>query len=189
MIFSIERYESPGVEPSSENASSASRTKSASRSGSAYTATLPIPASLQARMTRTAISPRLAMRTFSNGFTSGTLGSLASADPREQRAPQGWDRHLRRTGACWSSGVHPAALAWSPDPFPGGSMSFRPLAAAALALAGTAGVSLASTPSSAADPAESTFAVIGDVPYGAAQIAAFPSWIQQINADPDVSSV
>jgi len=34
-----------------------------------------------------------------------------------------------------------------------------------------------------------TFGVIGDVPYGADQIAAFPRWIQQINADPDVRSV
>jgi hypothetical protein len=34
-----------------------------------------------------------------------------------------------------------------------------------------------------------TFAVIGDVPYGADQIAAFPGWIQQINADPAVRSV
>src|SRR6476620_4063558 len=68
-------------------------------------------------------------------------------------------------------------------------MSLRPLAAAALALAGTAAFSVLSTPSSAAEPSESTFAVIGDVPYGATQIAAFPSWIQQINADPDVTSV
>jgi hypothetical protein len=34
-----------------------------------------------------------------------------------------------------------------------------------------------------------TFAVIGDIPYGDAQIAAFPGRIQQINADPDVSLV
>ena len=33
------------------------------------------------------------------------------------------------------------------------------------------------------------FAVIGDVPYGADQIAAFPRWIQQINDDPAVRSV
>ena len=58
--------------PPREWASSASRTKSASRSGSAYTATLLMPASLHARMTRTAISPRLAIRTFCNGLTSGT---------------------------------------------------------------------------------------------------------------------
>jgi hypothetical protein len=46
--------------------------------------------------------------------------------------------------------------------------------------------------SAAADPgprSQYTFAVIGDVPYGADQIAAFPGWIQQINADPAVRSV
>lgn len=31
-----------------------------------------------------------------------------------------------------------------------------------------------------------TFAVIGDVPYGAVQVAKFPGWVDQINADPDV---
>jgi hypothetical protein len=34
-----------------------------------------------------------------------------------------------------------------------------------------------------------TFAVIGDIPYGDAQIAAFPDRIRQIDADPDVSLV
>ncbi|QGF24894.1 metallophosphoesterase [Raineyella fluvialis] len=34
-----------------------------------------------------------------------------------------------------------------------------------------------------------SMAVIGDVPYGSAQIAAFPTWIDQINADPDVRFV
>jgi Calcineurin-like phosphoesterase len=34
-----------------------------------------------------------------------------------------------------------------------------------------------------------TFAVIGDIPYGDAQIAAFPHRIGEINADPDVSLV
>lgn len=34
-----------------------------------------------------------------------------------------------------------------------------------------------------------SFAVIGDVPYGADQIAAFPRWIQQVNDDPAVRSV
>ena len=33
-------------------------------------------------------------------------------------------------------------------------------------------------------PSASSFAVIGDVPYGAAQIAAFPGWIDRINAQP-----
>jgi len=34
-----------------------------------------------------------------------------------------------------------------------------------------------------------TFAVIGDIPYGPAQIAAFPKVVQQINADPRVRLV
>ncbi|GAA3124696.1 hypothetical protein GCM10010521_09420 [Streptomyces rameus] len=34
-----------------------------------------------------------------------------------------------------------------------------------------------------------TFAVIGDVPYGDAEIAQFPKVVQQINADPDVQFV
>ena len=34
-----------------------------------------------------------------------------------------------------------------------------------------------------------TLAIIGDIPYGDAQIAAFPSEIRQINADPSVSRV
>lgn len=34
-----------------------------------------------------------------------------------------------------------------------------------------------------------SFAVIGDLPYGADQIARFPGWIQQINADPAVRAV
>jgi hypothetical protein len=36
-------------------------------------------------------------------------------------------------------------------------------------------------------PGHYTFAVIGDVPYGAAQVAKFPGWIDQINADPEVA--
>src|SRR5437762_11762877 len=45
-------------------ASSAARTKGASRSGSAYTATVAIPIARQVRMTRAAISARLAIRIF-----------------------------------------------------------------------------------------------------------------------------
>src|SRR5579862_3339738 len=48
------------------NASSAMRTWRAPRSASEYTATVAIPISRQARITRTAISPRFAMRTFLN---------------------------------------------------------------------------------------------------------------------------
>ncbi|MFM6847721.1 MAG: metallophosphoesterase [Terrabacter sp.] len=32
-----------------------------------------------------------------------------------------------------------------------------------------------------------SFAVIGDVPYGDAQVAAFPRWVDQINATPDLA--
>src|SRR5216684_4123280 len=46
---------------------SAKRTCRLSRSASEYTATVPIPNSLQAQMTRRAISPRLAMRIFLKG--------------------------------------------------------------------------------------------------------------------------
>ena len=38
-------------------------------------------------------------------------------------------------------------------------------------------------------PSESTFAVIGDIPYGAEEIASFPKVVAQINADPAVSLV
>src|SRR5690606_20575829 len=46
--------------------SSANRTCNESRSASLYTATVRIPSSLQARMTRRAISPRFAIRIFRN---------------------------------------------------------------------------------------------------------------------------
>src|SRR5256885_191182 len=49
------------------NASSASRTCSERWSRSEYTATVRIPMSWHVRMTRTAISPRLAMRILENG--------------------------------------------------------------------------------------------------------------------------
>ncbi|MGB7361990.1 MAG: metallophosphoesterase [Rhodococcus sp. (in: high G+C Gram-positive bacteria)] len=65
---------------------------------------------------------------------------------------------------------------------------FRRLAT--LACAVSCAATLAATPAFAA-PADSvyTYAVIGDVPYGAEQIAAFPQWIDQINADKAVRSV
>lgn len=39
------------------------------------------------------------------------------------------------------------------------------------------------------DPSAYSFGVIGDVPYGAAQIAAFPGWVSSVNADDDVRLV
>ncbi|MCW2939620.1 MAG: hypothetical protein JWN00_2605 [Actinomycetia bacterium] len=56
------------------------------------------------------------------------------------------------------------------------------LAVSALALAFSTG------PAAAAD-GRYTFAVIGDIPYGNAQIANFPNVISQINADPNVQFV
>jgi hypothetical protein len=61
----------------------------------------------------------------------------------------------------------------------------------AVAVGAAALAALATGPATAEPDARSsyTFAVIGDVPYGDAQIAAFPRWIQQINADRSVRTV
>ena len=62
--------------------------------------------------------------------------------------------------------------------------------ATSLAVTAASVAPLAATAQADPDPRSSyTFAVIGDVPYGADQIAAFPRWIQQINADRAVRSV
>ena len=72
--YSLERADililSGGLGPTAY-ASSASRTCSADRSHSEYTATGDTPISRHARITRTAISPRLAMRTFFMNTSSG----------------------------------------------------------------------------------------------------------------------
>lgn len=64
-----------------------------------------------------------------------------------------------------------------------------PLRASAAACASALTVALAITSPVAAEdgqdkPSSTSFAVIGDIPYGAAQIAAFPAWIDRINAEP-----
>jgi hypothetical protein len=65
--------------------------------------------------------------------------------------------------------------------------TFSELALVVAALTATV-APLAAASSATADPAPSgsnggfSFAVIGDVPYGTAQIEAFPGWIDQINA-------
>jgi hypothetical protein len=62
--------------------------------------------------------------------------------------------------------------------------------AASLASGGVAAAGgPAAPPQHASHDTDYSFAVIGDVPYGADQVAAFPRWIQQINADPAVRSV
>lgn len=53
---------------------------------------------------------------------------------------------------------------------------------------------LAAQPAQAADSTSDTnqaftFAAIGDIPYGAAEIAKFPSRIQDLNADKDLKFV
>src|SRR5215208_510662 len=63
-------------------ASSAKRTCSDSASAVEWTATVAMPSSLQARMTRRAISPRLAMRTFLN---MGTPRRALARDDAEER--------------------------------------------------------------------------------------------------------
>ena len=68
--------------------------------------------------------------------------------------------------------------------------ALAPQANAAPAPSTTAAPAPSTTAAPAARPAPGyTFAVVGDLPYGAAQVAALPAWIAQINADPDVRSV
>ncbi|MBB6628941.1 metallophosphoesterase [Nocardioides sp. KIGAM211] len=66
------------------------------------------------------------------------------------------------------------------------------LATTSVALAAGLAVAVpadAGSPHGAPTPPAYSFAVIGDLPYGADQIARFPGWIQQINADPAVRAV
>jgi len=68
-------------------------------------------------------------------------------------------------------------------------MRLAQLLATSLAVTTASVLPLASTAQADSDSrSRYTFAVIGDVPYGADQIAAFPRWIQQINADRSVRS-
>lgn len=54
--------------------------------------------------------------------------------------------------------------------------------AGATAVVGPVASAAADTPPGQQKPGHYSFAVIGDVPYGAAQIAAFPTWVDEINA-------
>ncbi|MFC7487298.1 hypothetical protein ACOCJ7_19795 [Knoellia sp. CPCC 206453] len=61
-----------------------------------------------------------------------------------------------------------------------------PATVVALAAAAVAPVGLATASADPAPARKDHFAVIGDVPYGPAQINRFPAWIQEINAaDPE----
>src|SRR6476619_1046953 len=178
-------------------------------------------------MTRTAISPRFAMRTFCSGLLSDTwhscsllLGSaaqgIATAVGRRARSHVGVvglpggprDRHpvaaagndvsaVRRVAVARRS-PGPASVGLPPAPARRTPMRLhRPLVALAalttltglVGAAGPAGAAQADAHRDAGPEGAYSFAVIGDVPYGDAQVAAFPGWIRQINADPAVRSV
>jgi hypothetical protein len=69
-------------------------------------------------------------------------------------------------------------------------LKFSTATAAAMVLALTQGSAIAAVPTKDTDPGKPyTFAVIGDIPYGDAQIQHFPQVVDQINADPDVALV
>src|ERR1700739_687186 len=68
-----------------QTASSANRTCSELRSASEYTATVEIPSSLHAQITRSAISPRFATRIFRNIPRRGLF--LPAGPDAEQRLP------------------------------------------------------------------------------------------------------
>ena len=53
-----------------------------------------------------------------------------------------------------------------------------------LVATGAAAVAAQPTPPGQDKPSSFSFAVIGDVPYGPAQLAAFPTWVERINAQP-----
>src|SRR3954468_21235496 len=67
-------------------------------------------------------------------------------------------------------------------------MPRRPIALIAAAAAAAATGATAAVVTAETDP-PSTVAIIGDTPYGAAQLEALPSDVAAINADPDVSLV
>src|SRR6185437_9365381 len=91
--------------------SSARRTCIASASAVECTATVGMPSSLQARSTRSAISPRLAMRIFSN---MSSAGCLAIRHARPCAGHPRLDRIARRK--TWMAGTSPAMTdEWSLD--------------------------------------------------------------------------
>lgn len=86
--------------------SSAKRTWSALRSAVEYTATVGILSARHARMIRTAISPRLAIKTF---FTTGFrfVGSLRAAPIKRAAAHTQLVVHFRREFLRHGHGIQP----------------------------------------------------------------------------------
>src|SRR5512136_1631011 len=88
MIAGMFRYESMLRGGPMHTASSANRTWRPLASASEYTATVLSPSSLHAHITRSAISPRLAIRTFLNigGGGRGALAGSGGPDGEERIA-------------------------------------------------------------------------------------------------------
>src|SRR5687768_7206246 len=84
-------------------ASSARRTCIASVSAVEWTATVLIPISWQARWIRSAISPRLAMRTFLIMSTASPHPRLGPRWVKSAAFESRWDPSLRRGDARWPS--------------------------------------------------------------------------------------
>src|SRR6056297_1822365 len=84
MIFGILRYDSELGGGPIQTASSAKRTCKLSASAFEYTATVLMPISLHVRITRSAISPLLAMRIFLNII--GALRRLFTMTDQQERA-------------------------------------------------------------------------------------------------------
>lgn len=70
-------------------------------------------------------------------------------------------------------------------------MRCTPLSLATALAAGAVAIPLATASADVgkAAPSSYVFGVIGDVPYGADQVASFPGWVDQISADADVRFV
>ena len=62
------------------------------------------------------------------------------------------------------------------------------IACSALVIALAVSLGAATTGQGNARNDTATLGIVGDVPYIPAQFAAFPSWVAEINADPDVKS-
>src|SRR6267142_1498180 len=87
MMLGIRRYELRLGGAPMQTSSPAKRTCSDSRSASEYTAPVSSPSSRHARMTRRAISPRLAMRTFLNTPGSAGVAGRAGSAVGEEDLP------------------------------------------------------------------------------------------------------
>src|SRR5580704_11101299 len=94
MMFGMLRYDRPAGPGPTQNASSACRTCIESRSASEKIATVATPSSRQARLIRSAISPRFAIKTFRNKLQRPTHARPKTAvdhtppEIRRQSQPQ-----------------------------------------------------------------------------------------------------